>query len=341
MDLPSLAYSLGGSTVSGESAAVLILRRGQTWGEVGLRYIVYADILFAVNFTVNVILLWATGRFAEMRATFLRLVLAAAGGTLYLGLLFVPGGAWCLGLPGKIIFSAVMLGIAFYPFNFMQFCRLVCYLYLSSLILAGTTLGVFFLARISAPEWLGSTHLVSLDLEWWTLAAALAVLVFIGRYSWNFLRKKGWQTAFYLPLTVQFGNEVARVSALLDTGNDLSDPLSGHPVAIIEYGALKSILPSEIRSIFEAGREEDLYWVSQALTASEWSSRFRIIPFSTIGRVKGMLLGFRPDRLEVTEHGRAAVVREVIVCIYNHRLSGQGLYTALLNPAILPGAVTE
>lgn len=306
-----------------------------------MRYIVYADILVAVNFTVNLILLWSAGRFAGMRSTRLKLAAAAFSGTLYLGFLFIPGANGLTGLPGKIVFSAVMLGIAYYPFNFMQFCRLICYLYLSSVILAGTALGIIFLTRISAPEWLGSSHLVSLDLEWWTLAAALGALIFIGRYSFGFVRKKRWQDAFYVPVTVRFGEGTVRVSALLDTGNDLSDPLSGHPVAVIEYNSIKNILPPEIRSIYEVGREEDLGWVSRILAASEWSKRFRIIPFSTIGKMKGMLLGFRPDRLEVTEQNGVAVVRDIVVCIYNRRLSSQGLYTALLNPAMLPGAVTE
>ncbi|MGI5838421.1 MAG: sigma-E processing peptidase SpoIIGA [bacterium] len=306
-----------------------------------MRYIVYGDIVFGVNFTVNLILLWAAGRFAGIRTGRLRLVLAALAGTVYLGLLFIPGAAWLTGPTGKIIFSAIMLAAAYYPFNIMQFCRLICYLYLSSAILAGTALGVFWLTRLSAPGWLRGPHLVSLDVQWWAMAAALAVLTLIGRYAWGFVRKTRWQDAFYVPLTVRFGDEEARVSALFDTGNDLSDPLSGHPVAVIEYNSVRNILPSEIRKIFEIGREEDLDWVAGILTASEWSNRFRVIPFSTIGRMKGMLLGFRPDRLEVEQHSRTAVIRDVIVCIYNRRLSGSGNYTALLNPAILPEALLE
>ncbi|MDK2789208.1 MAG: hypothetical protein PWP07_2453, partial [Epulopiscium sp.] len=57
--------------------------------------------------------------------------------------------------------------------------------------------------------------------------------------------------------------------------------------------------------------------------------------FSSLGMPNGMLVGFRPDQVEVIEHDNTStVLKDVVIGIYNQRLSKDNRYQALLHPDI-------
>ena len=61
----------------------------------------------------------------------------------------------------------------------------------------------------------------------------------------------------------------------------------------------------------------------------------RLIPFSSLGRENGMLVGFKPDSAYITENEAEREIGNIIVGIYNGRLAGDKSYSALLNPEII------
>jgi stage II sporulation protein GA (sporulation sigma-E factor processing peptidase) len=60
-----------------------------------------------------------------------------------------------------------------------------------------------------------------------------------------------------------------------------------------------------------------------------------VIPFSSLGTPNGMLLGFKPDQVEILEKDDTIkVLQDVVIGIYNQRLSRDNKYQALLHPDI-------
>lgn len=138
-----------------------------------------------------------------------------------------------------------------------------------------------------------------------------------------------------IPLKIAFGNGTTELSALVDTGNSLYDPLTNSPVVVVEFSAIKNILPMEIQSIFDESKENDLDSVTKIVSDSRWLSRFRLIPFTSLGKENGMLIGFRPDYIEVGENTEKKGVTDVIIGIYNRALSKNNNYNALLSPELV------
>jgi len=64
-------------------------------------------------------------------------------------------------------------------------------------------------------------------------------------------------------------------------------------------------------------------------------SRFRLIPFTSLGKENGMLIGFRPDYIEVGENAEKKGITDVIIGIYNRALSKNNNYSALLSPELI------
>ena len=136
---------------------------------------------------------------------------------------------------------------------------------------------------------------------------------------------------FVVPVDIDFGADRVSVQALIDTGNRLRDPASGNPVIIVEYGAIESALPWQVRAAL-AKSDDDFMARARAVAGSTWSSRFRAVPYSSVGR-EGMMVGFRPDRCAWRTAGewslRAPGMRSLSA------LCPGGNYRALVNPDIL------
>jgi stage II sporulation protein GA (sporulation sigma-E factor processing peptidase) len=48
-----------------------------------------------------------------------------------------------------------------------------------------------------------------------------------------------------------------------------------------------------------------------------------------------MLLGFKPDEVQLTENNKLQSIKNIIIGIYNKKLSNDGEYSALIHPDIL------
>ena len=91
--------------------------------------------------------------------------------------------------------------------------------------------------------------------------------------------------------------ELAVGRGFLDTGNQLQDPLTQRPVVVAEYTLLREHMPKDVQEVLDAaGSVDDCL---EAMTATSWSHRLRIIPFTSIGRRHGLLLGIRCDEVLV------------------------------------------
>jgi stage II sporulation protein GA (sporulation sigma-E factor processing peptidase) len=107
------------------------------------------------------------------------------------------------------------------------------------------------------------------------------------------------------------------VTAIIDTGNSLFDPITGEPVAVCESEALRSLLGSGDEPIIEKMAQKGL--------------KVRYVPFSSVGKSNGIMPGFKPDMVKVD--GKEA--EECVICVCENRLSNTREYRALLNPQLI------
>jgi len=197
----------------------------------------------------------------------------------------------------------------------------------------------FFHARLDAYALLnGLVAFLSRLPSAWLLAAVAAALL-LARWGAPLLRRSFLSSFFQVPVIIRFGEKRLAVRALVDTGNQLRDPLTHRPVVVVEYEVLRPLLPPALRRGLEAGEEPDLGRLAQDLKGTPWATRIHLVPFTSIGRAHGVLVCFRPDEVVVVTGGRLVRVKDILVGIYRQRLSPQGNYRALLHPDILQAAI--
>ena len=122
------------------------------------------------------------------------------------------------------------------------------------------------------------------------------------------------------------GKEV-RLKALIDSGNLLKDPISQLPVIIVEKEKLKELVDIHLLENMDSILKGE--WLAENYD-SRLQQNFVIIPFRSLGNDHGLLIGFKPDKLELqVEDGYFK--KEAIIGIYPGSLSGKsGEYQAII-----------
>lgn len=293
------------------------------------------DVLFLENLVMNYLILTVTAKFSKRKVSNLRLFSGALVGAAFVVALvaFPEMKAWYT-TPSKIAISLVIVAVAFSPSKVGAFLKTLAIFYVSTFIFAGAAFAFLYFNGRGGFLKNGIVYVYWHSKMSFLIPAAITAGIII-KIFWDAIKSRFVKEQFLITLRIFFEKKAVAVPALVDTGNSLHDPITSMPVVIVEFSAIKDILPEEIRRIFNESKDGDLNTITSIISASSWFSRFRLIPFSTLGTENGMLLGFRPDYIEVGESRTDSGIRDVIVGVYNRTLSHNHAYSALLNPELV------
>ena len=131
----------------------------------------------------------------------------------------------------------------------------------------------------------------------------------------------------FCQITIRIEEQSKTLIAMLDTGNQLKEPLTGAPVVIVEKEELKELIPEQIiansKEIIEGNIEE----ITQI---EKFKNRFRVLPFNSIGKTNGLLLGIKADKVTVKYDTQEITLNNIILGIYDENLSKNNNYHALI-----------
>ena len=280
-----------------------------------------------MTFAMHWLTLWATGEVLNCRTKHRRTLIAsvAAGLIDAVIILLIRSGYLraYTAVPLAILSILPAVRIAFGPLPLSKFTIVSCHvLGISALAFGGA----------SACAYLTGNRLIP------TLLGLVGTVLATTEIGWGYVRRRFREWFLYVPIEIHFGDVRFQVNALIDTGNRLKDPLTGAPGVLLEYSTAAKFLPEEVRRAFMAFDAGDLGLVSELLANSPWLARFRIIPFTSIGDGKGLLPGFRADRILILDGAGHLQTKNVIVGLHVTKFSVGGTFSALLHPDILAKA---
>lgn len=297
----------------------------------GSTYIVYADVLFITNFLLDYVILWATARFGHFGTSHLRIFFGALLGACYGVLMIYPELEFLYELTTKVLFSFLIVILVFPRLTIKKYLQATACFYGISFAMAGAVLGgSSFLSK--SPDLFQFLNIKST-----ALIFGVAMAVILGRWGLIYLRRHWQKSQFKISVEVFIDKKSLTLEALIDTGNDLKDPLSRKPVIIVEYQAIKKMLPVDFQQCFERYGGDDVTKVLENCNNASWITQVRMVPFHSIGKHHGMLLGYKPD-LVVLFGQEKIVTKDVMICLYHKPLSTSGAYRAVLNPEVFERA---
>ena len=291
-----------------------------------MEQVIYLDVLLILNLFVNYFLFLGTARLLHAVPKRLRLLAGAAAGSLFSLLILVDLPFW-LTAAIKLPLAALLVLIAFGYRSRAVYIKTALSFFAVNFVFGGVMFAVWMLftpAGMYVNNGVVYFNISALTLLIGTLVAYLAI------------RAAGW----LLDNRVH-KNEIRRfvigvdgkeliLNGFLDTGNKLADQMSGLPVVVCELSCVESLIPPDIRCCFCTGGTESI----SAVENRSWSSRIRILPYSTIGK-GGLLTAFRPDYFYLlTGDGRREKEKQVLIGVTDSRLS-HGEYQAVLSSACI------
>lgn len=268
-----------------------------------MHYKLYIDSVFILQMAVNLYLLSLAGQVLGRTATRRRIWLGAATGA---GMSCI-----CLALPVCTVGIRLFLGAL--PVSMCMLCLTYKIYGLRRLFFASLSMAaigfffggvmIWFLNRLRMIMKGSGGLFLTLALGAMAYLALEVILRKLMKRSMNRLRT----VRLYIPA---LGQEIC-VKALVDTGNHLEDPISGMPVSLISR---------KIARCMESGFAPDKY---------------HAIPYTSVGKKKGILSGFELPRMAIEEDGRILKREHVIIAVCDAGISEDSEYQMILHPGLL------
>ena len=249
---------------------------------------IYIDSLFLLSLFTDYLLCLITGRFCGLYLKRLRYLMAALFGAPYSVCVFLPGLSF-LALPVMELACAGIMGlIAFGGEARLMRCIGVF------LALSCTFGGIIWALTLHAQT------LPAVDIRLLFVSFSLCYTV-LGVVSRTKLRKAGRETA---QVELRLSERQTGFRALVDSGNCLTDPVSGAAVMIVSPRALLPLFP-EHRAILEIKDAVEL--VERSAGAKDFPAKLRLLPYANIGG-EGLLPVFRVDEIRINGKVRQGLI---------------------------------
>jgi Sporulation factor SpoIIGA. len=306
--------------------------------------VIYAEYLFLENAVTGGIILLLTGKISGIRCKKTLLLIGSILCGIYSFIIFLDMLNPFVALLSKLSFSMAVVWTVFQPKRLKSFARITLVFYLVSFAMGGITIGMMYFLGIMGVTQNTAVYLGAAGYLYIVLGCVLTWLIF--DFFADFIKGRIHRESTYADVEIALEGRTAMLKGMVDTGNFLKDPLTGKPVMIISADAAKQFLPGEF--VEEAIREGKTPVLSESLMNSSYASRIRMIPFHSIGKERGYLVGIRPDEIRIGIHNEKGSNRTVrasegaTIAIYKGMFSGgqtDGDCSILLHPSMIEGGI--
>lgn len=288
---------------------------------------VYIDIIFLENLFMNYIILFATGTILKIPLKIIRTFISSTIGSIYAVLSYVSPVEIYSNTILKIILSFSMVYIAFNSKSIKLFIKQLIIFYLTSFTFGGVAFA--FLYFISPQNILMEqgvligTYPIKI-----ILVAGIAGFIIITTAFKN-IKGKLSRKDMYCNIKIIMNSKSVYTKAIIDTGNFLKEPITKTPVIVVEKEILKDIIPEYILENLEKIIN------GENIELNEYISKIRLIPFTSLGKENGVLLGLKLDKVVVETEEKYVDINNIIIGIYNGVLDKNAKYRALIGLELL------
>jgi stage II sporulation protein GA (sporulation sigma-E factor processing peptidase) len=301
---------------------------------------IYVDVMFLRELLVDGAILLTSAWARHLKPRPWRVLAASAVGACYVVLMLLPQLSFLFTLLVKIGMSLLMVWIAFGFASIQHFMRNVATFYAVNFVAAGAVLGLYYLfMQGSGKVWRtvtfvnGSMH-VELKMGLFYLIAAFCIGLYIYRTVLTQKRERELVQTHLAEVKITIGQCIQTCVGLIDTGNQLYDPLTRTPVMVMEAALWKDDLPeSWLNSIRDA--QVDRLVAGMDEEPFIWQDRLRLVPFRGVNRGSQFMLAIKPDAVEITREGQVFETRKVLIGLDGGKLTSDGAYRAIIHPSMV------
>jgi len=302
---------------------------------------VYIDIMFMREFIFDALLLSITAWLIKLKWSWWKIGLASMLGALYTIALFFPQLSFMFHFSFKVLTSVFMLLIAFGYKGLHHLLKNLIVFYLISFLAGGVTTGLYYLFLPTANAFWKQVLLMNdgiyavIQTSFLYLIIGFSIAAFLV-YKTVTLRKKQQLIEHNLVnVNITLKGEQLNCIALIDTGNQLYDPLTRMPVVIVEAKLLEPSFPELVAAL--KSNEVSAYNFSKLSDEllDIWQTKIKIIPFRSVNKDGQFIVALKPEKLVFIHNEQVFTTNKVLLGIDYGHLSSERKYQAILHPALI------
>lgn len=284
---------------------------------------VYPDIVFIINFFIDIILIFLVKKINKKSSSRLRTILAAALGASFAVILCIF--PWMnIILKFVLIYIAnsfLMLLIAFGRLKLSDLLKQWIVLNLITYFVGGIMNSIYYhtdLRMILINVAKGSIYS---NVSVMFVIASICVITIIALIVLWLLRLYQVHRPLIYDVELVLDKQHIWTKGLMDTGNCLYDPIRRKPVMVMENTLMEKLLTPKIKQDMEVAKSY-LKGKMDGMPLLDYDLlRFSFIPYRSIGKT-GMLLGIRLDKVMIHTEKESICNEKVTVAICDNPLTG-------------------
>jgi len=293
---------------------------------------IYLDVIFLENIVINYIILYVTGLISKSKIKQKKILLGAAIGAIYSIIYYLLKLKIYSSFILKIILSIVIIYVSFNSNSFKDLLKKVLLFYLTSFVFGGAAIAIIYMANPKKITILNGVLVGSYTLK--TILIGIVVAYFTIIKAFKIIKIKISKKDLICDISIILNNKEIKTKAMIDTGNLLKEPITNLPVIVMEHTLLYDVMPKEILDNINEILGGDLKNIPESIK-EEYLSKLKVIPYSSLGKQNGMLLGIRGEILTINLKEEKKIIDKVIIGIYDKSLTRKGEYKSLLGIEVL------
>ena len=287
---------------------------------------IYIDIVLIENLIMNYIILFATGIVLKLKINQIRIIIASLLGAVYSIIAYAEILKIYSSFILKIVLSILIVHIAFNPQNAKKMWKYILIFYLTSFVFGGAAFALIYIIKPQDILMKNGLFLGTYPLKTVMLSAIIGFVIIITAFS--IVKSRISKKDMFCDIEIKLNEKIVKTKAMIDTGNLLKEPITNTPVVVIEHTLLYECMPKEILNNLGKIIGGDFEKLPDNIR-EEYVLKLKLIPFSSLGKTNGMLIGIKPEYLKVMRE-EEIITKNVIIGIYDKSLTKRGEYRALM-----------
>ena len=228
-----------------------------------------------------------------------------------------------------------MVYIAYNAKNIKLLMKQIVIFYLTSFVFGGCAFALLYFVKPQEILMKNGMYIGTYPLKIALLGGIVGFAITV--VAFKVVKYRMTKKDMFCEITIYMKEKSVKAKAMIDTGNMLKDPISRMPVIVVEKDILYEIIPYKILNNLDKIIGGEIASEIYDKEIVEYISKFKVIPFTSLGKQNGLLLGIKASKVKIELDSNEEELENVIIGIYDKKLSKKNNYNALLGLDILEG----